>query len=75
MTLRMTKGQIQRRDVATIMQTSEFGGRIGGDFEIVTFHSLFEYNNRQIERVVLERVGAEWEVVDYEITPSDGTDD
>lgn len=68
LTLRMTKGKIQDRTLATVIRTSEFGGRKGGEFEVITFNSLFEYNNQQIERVVLKRIGADWKVVDYEIT-------
>ncbi|MEM7700410.1 MAG: DUF4019 domain-containing protein [Pseudomonadota bacterium] len=69
LTLRMTKGKIQDRTVSTIMRTSEFGGRKGGDFEIITFASMFENNNLQSERVVLELVGSDWQVIDYEILP------
>ncbi|MEO0418042.1 MAG: DUF4019 domain-containing protein [Pseudomonadota bacterium] len=68
LTLRMTKGKIQDRTLATVIRTSEFGGRKGGEFEVITFNSLFQHNNQQIERVVLERIGADWKVVDYEIT-------
>ncbi|EAQ30353.1 hypothetical protein NAP1_06235 [Erythrobacter sp. NAP1] len=72
LTLRMTKGDIQDRSLATVTRTDEFKGREGGEYEIVVFNSLFEYENRQIERVVLERVGSEWQVVDYKITPLEG---
>lgn len=75
LTLRMTKGKVEDRSLATVMRTSEFGGRKGGEFEVITFDSLFQYNNRQIERVVLEKVGGDWKVVDYEITARDKSED
>lgn len=79
LTLRMTKGKLKDRSLATVMRTSEFEGRKGGEFEVITFDSLFQYeneplsqhDNHQIERVVLEKIGADWKVVDYEITPRD----
>ena len=74
LTLRMTKGKVETRSLATVMRTDEFKGREGGEFEIVTFNSVFEFDNQQIERVVLERIGSEWKVVDYEITPLEGDD-
>ena len=69
LTLRMTKGKVEDRTVSSVMRTSEFGGRKGGEFEVITFASMFEYNNLQSERVVLERVGSDWRVIDYEILP------
>ena len=69
LTLRMTKGKIEDRTVSKIMRTSEFGARKGGVFEIITFASMFEHNNLQSERVVLEQVGSDWQVIDYEILP------
>ena len=72
LTLRMTKGTIEDRTVSNVMRTSEFGARRNGEFEIITFDSLFPYENRQIERVVLEKIGSDWRVIDYEITPKDG---
>ena len=67
LTLRMTKGKVQSRDLARLMATDEYIGLGQGQFEVVEFNSLFEYNNRQIERVVLKRGAEGWEVVDYEI--------
>lgn len=75
LTLRMTKGKLEERTVSSVMRTGEFGGRKGSDFAIITFASLFEYNNLQSERVVLEKVGSEWKVIDYEITPRDKAED
>ena len=72
LTLRMTKGKLQSREVARLMQSDEFAGLGQGQFEIIEFNSLFQYNNRQIERVVMEYTGKGWEVVDYEIVPAEG---
>ena len=69
LTLRMTKGKVEDRTLSTVMRTNEFGANKGGDFEILTFASMFEYNNLQSERVVLQRVGSDWRVIDYEILP------
>lgn len=71
LTLRMTKGEIEERTLASVMRTDEFGGRSESEFEVIIFDSLFEYNNRQLERVVLEKIGEDWKVIDYEITPRD----
>lgn len=75
LTLRMTKGNVEDRRLASVTQIEEFGGRTDGEFALVTFNSLFEYNNRQVERVVLERIGSDWKVVDYEITSADSAAD
>ena len=70
LTLRMTKGKLERRDLARVTETDEYSAIGQGRFEIIEFNSLFEYNNRQIERVVMKRAGDGWEVVDYEIVPA-----
>ncbi len=75
LTLRMTKGKVENRRLATVTRADEYQGRTGGEFEIVEFNSTFEYNNQQIERVVLERIGSDWKVIDYRITPRDGGSD
>lgn len=69
LTLRMTNGKVEDRTLASAMQTGEFRGRTDGDFAVITFATLFEHDNLKNERVVLERLGAEWKVVDYEILP------
>ena len=70
LTLRMTNGKVEDRTLASAMQTGEFRGRTDGDFAVSTFATLFEHDNLKNERVVLERLGAEWKVVDYEILPA-----
>jgi len=75
LTLRLNNGAIEDRTLATVMSTDEFGGRKGSEFEVLTFNSLFPNDNRQIERVVLERIGSDWKVVDYEITAKDAAAD
>ncbi|MBD2841651.1 helix-turn-helix domain-containing protein [Erythrobacter rubeus] len=72
LTLVMNKGKVKNRSLATVTRTDEFKGRDGTAFEIVTFDSVFEHANRQTERVVLEKVGSQWKVADYEIVPQDG---
>ncbi|WP_298333772.1 DUF4019 domain-containing protein [uncultured Erythrobacter sp.] len=72
LTLRMTNGKIQSRELARLKQTSEYAGRESGRFEIVEFNSLFEKNNRMTERIVLRRGPEGWEVVDYEIVGASG---
>ncbi|MEM1051925.1 MAG: DUF4019 domain-containing protein [Pseudomonadota bacterium] len=72
LTLRMTKGKVQRRDLARLTPAKEYAGLGQGRFEIVEFDSLFEYNKRQIERVVMKRASKGWEVVDYEVITADG---
>ncbi len=72
MAMRRTKGELEDRSLASLTRTGEFGGREGSEFVVIIFDTLFEYNNRQIERVVLEKVGARWQVIDYEITPAQG---
>ncbi|MEO1220201.1 MAG: DUF4019 domain-containing protein [Pseudomonadota bacterium] len=74
LTLRMTKGKVQARELFRVMQTDEYIGLGDGRYEIVEFNSVFEYNNRQIERVVMEQSDKGWEVVDYEILPVEGGD-
>jgi DNA-binding CsgD family transcriptional regulator len=72
LTLRMTKGKLQSRDLARLTPASEYAGLGQGRFEIVEFNSLFESDNRQIERVVMKHAGKGWEVVDYEIVATNG---
>lgn len=68
LTLRMTKGEVQDRTLASVTRMDAFAGRADGEFAMVVFNSVFEYENRQVERVVLERDEDGWKVVDYEIT-------
>lgn len=69
LTLRMTKGKLESRELLQVSRTQEYAGLPIGEYQIVEFNSLFQYNNRQLERVVLQRTPSGWEIADYDMIP------